>query len=767
MVDHLPTSHPERLLWLTVLALWVSLALPLRADEVQLKNGTLLDGRTNEIRSMVRGPRNSPQGPIEFFPIWEVSNDLQRYYVSRHQVAKIEPGGELRREERFTLKQPVRTSALVLQSVGPILDANPFDKLGQRTVRLAGLKEPIIQGITSITPSVAVLKSVRGQPWDTAIATSSIPVEQLDPILRHASKTDDPDHRLAIARFYILAQQYQHAAAELLAIRARFPNLLDRADEILAELRQSQAAQILDELRLRQNAGQHQLVRSLLGKFPSEGVGATLLAQVDRLREGYVDADQRLERVKVLLGEAEAGVKEDKLRSEARPFRTDITEKISLDTLPRLDAFLKLSEDPTLSAEDKLAFALSGWVAGSENAVGDLPLAVRLCRARGLVLDYRQSREADLPLRERLLAELQELDGVGVDRLAQLVRLLPPLDFGTSPIPPRTPSRVTLPDGGDEYVVTLPPEYTPERDYPLIVCLHGPGGTPETELEFWAGRPEAPGQGARHGYIVIAPEYAAAGQIEHDYLPRTHQTVLACVTDALRRFSVDSDRVFLTGHGFGGDAVFDIGFAHPDLFAGLIPLGGVSDKQCKFTWSNAKNLPVYIVAGELDGKKAEINARELDRFFKAQDYDVLYCEFRGAGYGSFYDEIQKLFRWMNARRRGPPPRDFDLNVMRASDTRAWWLAFAGLPEKVLVNQTSPLGISGNINAGNAVRIQCRARSVSVWLAPGLIDFQQKLRVVVNQSQKWNDFVVPDPAALLEDVRLRGDRFHPMWAVLDL
>ena len=42
--------------------------------------------------------------------------------------------------------------------------------------------------------------------------------------------------------------------------------------------------------------------------------------------------------------------------------------------------------------------------------------------------------------------------------------------------------------------------------------------------------------------------------------------------DAMRRFSIDSDRVFLSGHSIGGDAAWDIGLAHPDLWAGVIPI---------------------------------------------------------------------------------------------------------------------------------------------------------------------------------------------------
>ena len=43
------------------------------------------------------------------------------------------------------------------------------------------------------------------------------------------------------------------------------------------------------------------------------------------------------------------------------------------------------------------------------------------------------------------------------------------------------------------------------------------------------------------------------------------------IRDARKRFRIDSDRVFLAGHGEGGNAAFDIGMSRPDLFAGVIP----------------------------------------------------------------------------------------------------------------------------------------------------------------------------------------------------
>ena len=45
------------------------------------------------------------------------------------------------------------------------------------------------------------------------------------------------------------------------------------------------------------------------------------------------------------------------------------------------------------------------------------------------------------------------------------------------------------------------------------------------------------------------------------------------------RFFHDGDRVFLTGHSMGGDAAWDIALAHPDLWAGAIPLVATTGKS--------------------------------------------------------------------------------------------------------------------------------------------------------------------------------------------
>ena len=84
--------------------------------------------------------------------------------------------------------------------------------------------------------------------------------------------------------------------------------------------------------------------------------------------------------------------------------------------------------------------------------------------------------------------------------------------------------------------------------------------------------------------------------------------MLASLRDACRRFSIDTDRVFLTGHSIGGNAAWDMGLAHPDLWAGVIPIVAQCEKYCTLYWENASLVPFYVLGGELDGDKTVSNA---------------------------------------------------------------------------------------------------------------------------------------------------------------
>ena len=134
------------------------------------------------------------------------------------------------------------------------------------------------------------------------------------------------------------------------------------------------------------------------------------------------------------------------------------------------------------------------------------------------------------------------------------------------------------------------------------------------------------GQSQRRGYVVIAPEYLQENQKSYDYSTAAHNVVIQSIRDARKRFNIDSDRLFLSGHGSGGNAAFDIGMSHPDLFAGVIPITGICDQYCKWYWINAKHVAWYVVGGERDRDSLERNSRDLYRMMQNK-FDVLYAEY--------------------------------------------------------------------------------------------------------------------------------------------
>src|SRR5262249_277714 len=211
--------------------------------------------------------------------------------------------------------------------------------------------------------------------------------------------------------------------------------------------------------------------------------------------------------------------------------------------------------------------------------------------------------------------------------------------------------------------------------------LHGTGTTPQQQIDWWAG-PQEPradgvirrGQAGRFGYIVIAPAWTLPHQSQYTGSAREHHAVLASLRDACRRFAINPDKVFLSGHSAGGDAVWDIGLAHPDLWAGVIPIVALAEKPVQLYWKNAEQLPLYFVCGEMDGDKMVKNGPEFDQYMnRSAGFVCPVGEIEGRGHENFCDEILRLFDWMGRKQRNFFPRQFTAVTERSYDNFFWWL----------------------------------------------------------------------------------------------
>lgn len=754
------------------------IAAPARADKVEMADGRVLDGAFVLLPGVAVDPAAAGSGGTS---VVMCDDELTRTMVAKRQVVKAEPAPAGFGLERISIPQRLPDTGRRVSAVGSILETTPFDEFGRRILSLmtAAGRVDIVQGITEITPRWTRVEAIATeQPFqlDMRIATSSIPRDVLRRVIdQHIDRTE-ADQRLRVVRLYLQGERYDDARRELDEVLADFPDLAGLGGE-RKSLSDLTAARLLEEIRQRGKAGQDRLAIQLLDSFPTDQASGELLEAVREERDRY---EARQARARRLVGEVRdrvARLEDDGDRTAAAAIAEEMQREITFASLDRLSSFERLGLDPQTPADRGVALAVSGWLQGAAAATDNLKVALSAARVRSLVRDYLKT--ADEPARRRLLDMLANEEAFAPAIVAALARnMRPPLDPPAETMPGLHEITVPgLPGQGDvRCLVQLPPEYDPLRPCPAIVTLHASWSTPLNQIEWWAGMPGPEGvrrgQATRHGMIVIAPAWARDHQSTYEYSAREHAAVLGAVREATKRFAVDTDRVFLSGHSLGGDAAWDIALAHPDLWAGLVAISPAAGKYVNHYWRNAKTLPIYLVAGELDGGSFQRNTMDLDRYF-AKGFDVTYVEYRGRGHEHFSDEILRIFDWFARKRRTFFQTDIEAVSMRPWDSFFWWIEMSGAPPRTVVLPDDwppppairPLMIEGKTTPGNSVMVQCGADAVRVWLAPELVDFTRPVAVTINGRKLPRDAVAPDVRVLLEDLRLRGDRQHPFWAAV--
>src|SRR5207253_5941874 len=155
---------------------------------------------------------------------------------------------------------------------------------------------------------------------------------------------------------------------------------------------------------------------------------------------------------------------------------------------------------------------------------------------------------------------------------------------------------------------------------------------------------------SQNGYVLVAPEWEKEPDAPYGYTQEEHRAVTEVVRDLRQHFQIDSDRVFLTGLGEGANMAFDVGLSHPDLFAGIIPMGGRPQYFAQKYWANAQYLPFYVIDGDLDGPGVKDNRQEFQHWI-GHAYPSLYIQYKGRGSEWFGGELPYVFDWMNRKKR--------------------------------------------------------------------------------------------------------------------
>lgn len=793
-----PASHFSVIFYVILVGLFfVTPSTRAAQTRVVMKDGRVITGAIHPMKSVIELPlettRKKESSQIQTEKILLIDDGLRRIFVPKNNVLDLVPDEVAAAAETFYFPQRTdRNPNHRLAILGAFRQSTPFDQFGRRTIMVGG--QPLVQAITIISPKYIRVEGLNYNN-DMRLSPFSIPRETLSNLVRRQINPKSLDDRLRLYQFYVQAELYEQAAVELQEIIRDFQT--DNANESrlqtgLQLIQQLAAQRIVDELALRRRAGQFEQVREMLHDFESQEVSADKLQEIRRMSQECEDIDKKRDQIVAQLESLFEKIEDTGIKQSVEPILNEIRRELNHNTLDRFAEFLLALQDTSVSGDAKLAIGLSSWIGGNEGLDKRLEMAVSMYRVRRLVRRYFLETSRDR--RDALWEEIRKEEATSPERIAKIVaRMKPPRSTPASR--QETPGfyEIEVPsfDGTPlRYYVQLPPEYEHNRKYPTVITLHGQRTTPQMQIDWWCGpwhRTTHPdktvsanryGQASRNGYIVVAPGWTVPAR-PYTYSAREHAAILIAMRDAMKRFSIDTDRVFLSGHGSGGDAAWDLGLAHPDLWSGIIPICGAAAKFPAVLKRNAQHVPVYAIGGELDGGKLNLSQEVLDwGMDMSKPFDMTYVQFQGRGSESFSDELLRIFEWMDLRRRTFfSKEERQVYSVRRWDHFFWSAELWSFPASAMIDPDFWISEKPDLERpakteffkinGNSLKIKSSASSATICLSPELLDFGQKAEVLFNKKKltPQNGLIVPSVRVMLEDVRTRCDRLHPFWATL--
>jgi predicted esterase len=231
-------------------------------------------------------------------------------------------------------------------------------------------------------------------------------------------------------------------------------------------------------------------------------------------------------------------------------------------------------------------------------------------------------------------------------------------------------SYVSAVDGTEQpYRVYVPTRYDGSRPVPLILALHGTAGDESTLIDGKNYQHGAIKQAAeKHGVLLVSPR----GRGTAEYRGIGENDVLCVLEEVRKRYKVDEDRVYLTGHSMGGTGAAYLALHHPDRFAAVAPLAAAYS----FPWlaRNAVNVPFLWIGGSLDEEFYHCGVGVGVERMRKFGVPVLVESLPNEGHDGPVQDFDRVFAWLLRHRREAHPRAYFFETDTPLHGRAWWTA---------------------------------------------------------------------------------------------
>ena len=211
------------------------------------------------------------------------------------------------------------------------------------------------------------------------------------------------------------------------------------------------------------------------------------------------------------------------------------------------------------------------------------------------------------------------------------------------------------------YRLLKPEDYDPQKKYPLVLFLHGAGecGTDnKAQLKNSVVEFTKEENRKKRPCFLAVPQCPSMKVGWSDFRSKTPgkapsdaaRLALEIVAELQKQYSIDPNRLYITGLSMGGYGTWDIITRHPDMFAAAVPVCGGGDPSKA---EKIAKLPIWVFHGAKDPVVPPARSREMVEAIKKAGGEAKYTEYPDVQHNSWVKAYQDadMMAWLFEKKK--------------------------------------------------------------------------------------------------------------------
>ena len=199
------------------------------------------------------------------------------------------------------------------------------------------------------------------------------------------------------------------------------------------------------------------------------------------------------------------------------------------------------------------------------------------------------------------------------------------------------------------YRLMRPLEVEPGKRYPMVVSLHGSGGTGDdnlSNLRVWNGYMARESWRAKYPSYVLVPQHRGGeiwgpkpdvAEAATLYVRDSFPDLFDLIDEMLVELPIDPDRIYVLGSSGGGVGTWNMLAEKPEMFAAAIPV--CAARQVRQA-ERLTGIPIWIFHGDADPLAPVESSRASFRTLNEAGGIVKYTELEGVGHNAWIQAFQ-------------------------------------------------------------------------------------------------------------------------------